>query len=185
MNMSKIFRAAEYAAIAHREQIRKGTDIPYISHPVSVALYLLKNGCGQDVIIAGLLHDVLEDTRVYSEEQIRTEFGDAVCKILDQTREHDKSLSWEERKRHTLEQLPHQSMEVKLVALADKYHNLCSIEKDRQTVGEQVWKRFNRGKNDLEWYYRGVEKAVVSLEMTPYRVMLNDYRSVLSRVFSK
>ena len=92
--------AIEVAAKAHQRQVRKETDIPYITHPLSVGIILAKAGCCDDVIIAGILHDTVEDTSI-TLDYIRETFGAKVASIAEGCSEPDKSLAWEDRKRHT------------------------------------------------------------------------------------
>src|SRR3954467_1830307 len=96
--------ALETAARAHAGQVRKGTDIPYISHPYAVGMMLARGGCSEEGIAAGTLPNTAEDTDL-TLEYIRETFGDRVAAIVEGCSEPDRSASWEERKRHTLEYL--------------------------------------------------------------------------------
>ncbi|HEY8488513.1 MAG TPA: HD domain-containing protein, partial [Thermaerobacter sp.] len=127
----------EFAVWAHGGQTRKGKDVPYITHPLAVALTLARAGCAEDVVIAGLLHDVVEDTSVTLEE-VRDRFSPAVADIVAACTE-DKRLPWEERKARMLETLAGAPLPVKLVACADKLHNIRDLRADYQQVGERVW----------------------------------------------
>jgi (p)ppGpp synthase/HD superfamily hydrolase len=109
--LNRIDEAIEFASLAHKSQFRKGTDIPYISHPFGVAMLLQQAKCEEEVILAGLLHDTLEDTDT-TEEDIRSRFGPTVLELVIAASEPDKSASWEERKQHTLEFLKHAKLEV-------------------------------------------------------------------------
>jgi CYTH domain-containing protein len=151
--------AIEVAARAHANQVRKGTDIPYITHPFAVALLLCQAGCSEELIMAGILHDTTEDTAM-TVEQIREKCGDRVAKLVQACAEPDKSLPWEERKRHTLEDLKKAPIDVKWVACADKLHNIRTIAADYKKVGDEVWKRFNRGREQQEWYYGGLLESL-------------------------
>lgn len=149
-------RALALAAKAHKDQVRKGTDIPYISHPYAVGLILQKAGCREEVIAAGILHDLLEDTEV-SLERIQEEFGAEIAAIVEGCSEpgHDE-LPWETRKEHTIVYLKTAPAEVRLVACADKLHNVRSMLADYQNIGEGLWQRFKRGREQQEKYYRGL-----------------------------
>ncbi|MFC1868757.1 HD domain-containing protein [Thermodesulfobacteriota bacterium] len=151
--------AIEVALRAHQNQFRKGTDIPYITHPLAVGVTLAKAGCSDDVIIAGILHDTVEDTSI-TLEYIRDTFGNKVSTIVKGASEPDKSLPWEERKRHTHDFLKGASPEVKFVALADKLNNIRAIAADYGEMGEVLWERFNRGKEAQKWYYQGLVEAL-------------------------
>src|SRR5438270_10454843 len=113
--MSTIDRAIELAATAHRHQVRKGTDIPYITHPYVVGIMLAQIGCDEEVVAAGILHDTVEDTPLTLDD-IRAQFGDRVASIVEGCSEPDKSASWEHRKQHTLEYLKSAPWEVRIVS---------------------------------------------------------------------
>ena len=155
--MSLLDTAIEVAARAHRDQLRKGTDVPYITHPYGVGLMLARAGYDEEVIVAGILHDTVEDTDV-TLEQVREIFGARVADIVRGCSEPDKDLPWEARKRHTMEQLATASIEVRAVTCADKLHNIRSILADLR-AGHDVWGRFNRGREQQAWYYRGLAAA--------------------------
>lgn len=147
--------ALETAAAAHQNQFRKGTDIPYITHPCAVALLLCEAGCPARVIAAGILHDILEDTPL-TLDSIQKKFGDEIAAIVEGCSEPDRALPWEERKEHTLESLKTAPEEVRLVSCADKLHNIRTIAAEQVRMGDRVWERFNRGREKQAWYYRGL-----------------------------
>lgn len=155
---SKIQEAIIFATLAHEGQKRKGTNIPYIVHPMEVMQILTELQCAENVIIAGILHDTLEDTDATPEE-IKSLFGDKVLAIV-QTESEDKSKTWKERKAATIEHLKSASAETKLVCFADKLSNIRSMWRDKQEVGAELWKRFNAGKDSIEWYYRGIAEVL-------------------------
>lgn len=158
-----LHHAILFATQAHQGQSRKGTDIGYISHPFEVAQILTAAGCDTELIIAGLLHDVLEDTTV-TPETIEREFGPFVLSLI-QSNSEDKSRSWEERKQHTINYMTHKaSMEELLLACADKLSNLRSIKADYMECGDELWARFNRGKEAQSWYYSKLIDAFAPLE---------------------
>ena len=158
-----LHEAIIFAARAHRDQLRKGTDIPYIAHPFEVAQILTENECETEVIIAGLLHDTLEDTDT-SLEDILKHFGGRTAWLVQACSE-DKTKTWEQRKRHTIESLSGSNdFDLLCLACADKLSNLRSIKADHDRLGEDVWKRFNRGKNQQNWYYSGLADALELLE---------------------
>lgn len=157
--MGMLEDAIAFAARAHAGHIRKGTDVPYIWHALAVGKLLQDAGCDEVVVVAGILHDTVEDTGVTLAE-LAERFGDRVADIVRGCSEPDKSLPWEERKQHTISSLPGAALEVRLVSAADKIDNLRSIATNRQLHGENVWERFRRGREKQEWYYRGVAQAV-------------------------
>jgi (p)ppGpp synthase/HD superfamily hydrolase len=137
--------AIEMAVKAHRRQPRKHTDIPYITHPIGVALLLAQSGCSYELITAGLLHDTTEDMPIGLKD-IRDQFGEFVASIGEGCSESDKSLPWEDRKKHTIEFLKTASLDIRIVACADKLNNIRTIACDYYEIGDKVWERFNRGK---------------------------------------
>ena len=156
-----IREAIIFAALKHDGQKRKGTDVPYITHPMEVMQILTENKCSETVIIAGILHDALEDTKTCPDEILKL-FGEDVLKTVAAETE-DKTKAWKERKQNAIDSLPNASYEAKLVCCADKLSNLRSMAADLITVGNNLWERFNAGKNDIGWYYRGVAKALSGL----------------------
>src|SRR3712207_3105258 len=121
--MIRLNFAIEIAAQAHAGQVRKGTNTPYVSHPYAVGMMLSQTGCAEDMVIAGILHDTVEDTDL-TLDYISEHFGDHVALIVEGCSEPDKSLPWEERKSHTLQYLRTAPWEVRVVSCADKLHNI-------------------------------------------------------------
>jgi len=149
----KIFSAIEFAAKAHSGQFRKGTNIPYIIHPIRVAKILIESRCPEDVVVAGILHDTLEDTSV-TVDDLREHFGDSVASIVASVSEPNKSDAWESRKKFVIEALKNAPTEVLLVACADHFDNIVEIEDAFGMIGDDVWLRFNRPKEQQGWYYK-------------------------------
>ncbi len=182
---SLIFDAIEYAARAHREHYRKGTNIPYIIHPISVAKILIEYDCSEEIIIAGLLHDTVEDTAV-TLDAIRRSFGEKVAGLVEAASEPDKSDNWENRKRHTIEYLNAAPMDVLLLSCADKLDNIRSIKEDYERFGESVWKRFRRAKDAQEWYYGELADLLMSrAEGEPGATMFRQFYYEVQQVFPK
>lgn len=157
--MNVIQEAIIFATLKHEGQKRKGTDIPYIVHPMEVMQILTAMNCSDTVIIAGILHDTLEDTDTTPEE-IMELFGNDVLSIV-QTESEDKSKSWKERKQTTIDELKTSRTETKLVCFADKLSNIRSMMRDKAEVGDKLWERFNTGKENIEWYYRSIARELV------------------------
>ena len=157
----RIHEAIIFATIKHQNQKRKGTDIPYIVHPMEIMQILTAEDLPEEIIIAGILHDTLEDTDTKSEE-IEAKFGKAVLDIV-LTESEDKSKTWRERKQHTIDCLEKDSMETKLVCCADKLSNIKSMYADLQEYGEKLWERFNAPKEDIKWYYESIVNALSDL----------------------
>ena len=149
-----IFKAIEFATKAHSGQYRKGTKIPYITHPLNVAKTLIQLECSEPVILAGILHDTLEDTRVTFDE-LQKAFGNEIANLVKSVSEPNKSdWIWENRKAHTLNILKKEASQDHLVlSFADKMDNIRSIREDCERIGNELWKRFNRPKEKQKWYY--------------------------------
>jgi (p)ppGpp synthase/HD superfamily hydrolase len=176
--VNSIHEAIIFASKKHAGQVRKGTNIPYFSHPAEVMQILTMNGCPENVIVAGILHDTLEDTGTTPAE-ILDRFGEDILKIVAAESE-DKSKTWKERKQFTIDHLAGASLEAKLVCCADKLSNLRSMAADKEAVGDKLWERFNAGKSDIEWYYRGIAAALP--ELADYK-MYQELNSLLGEVF--
>lgn len=159
---NQIEEAIEIAAEAHHGQYRKGTHTPYITHPYAVGLILMGAGCTEVVIIAGILHDTVEDTDL-TLDFIRERFGDVVANIVDGCSE-DKALRWRARKTERIEALRTASPEVCTVTCADKLHNLRTIISEYDAIGDSVWDRFHGGVEDQAWYYRSILSAIAERE---------------------
>ncbi|TCI39784.1 MULTISPECIES: HD domain-containing protein [unclassified Exiguobacterium] len=160
-----IEEALRFAAVRHDGQFRKGTNIPYVTHPVAVSMLLVEDRQPIPVVAAGLLHDLLEDTLTTAEE-IEQEFGREVARLVQAVSEPGKHHSWEERKRMTIQKVHTlQYDEVALLA-ADKLHNLRSIRLDIEREGKQVWGRFKRPLRDQSWYYHELLHALQPFSQT-------------------
>lgn len=124
MDAGLLLEALELASIKHRDQRRKDREAsPYINHPIAVARTLWAAGVrDQTTIIAGVLHDTIEDTKT-TREELAAKFGDAIAAVVDEVTD-DKSLPKQERKQLQVEHAPHLSTAAKLVKLADKTCNL-------------------------------------------------------------
>jgi (p)ppGpp synthase/HD superfamily hydrolase len=155
--------ALVFAARAHRNQLRKGSDTPYIAHPAHVSVLLIRHGFGEDLAIAGLLHDVVEDCGVPI-EQIAAEFGDEVARLVkavSETKSADGAeLPWEQRKAEKLAHLQAAGPDVAALKAADAIHNARAIIADHELVGTEIWGRFKRGANQTVGYYRALLEAV-------------------------
>ena len=152
-----------YAARLHREQVRKGSRVPYVTHLLAVAAIVGESGGTEDEVVAALLHDAPEDHGgVPRLEEIRARFGTGVAEIVagcTDTYEEPKP-PWRERKEAYLAHLAEAPAPVRLVSAADKLHNARSVLSDYRAVGEDLWERFRGGKDGTLWYYRAVADAL-------------------------
>ena len=156
--------ALAFAADLHREQTRKGTDIPYIAHLLAVAALVIEHGGDEDQAIAALLHDAVEDQGGQETlAQIRQRYGERVAGLVDAcTDSYEKGpekAEWKPRKEKYLASLPGKPSDALLVSAADKLHNATAILEDYLVQGEALWSRFNGGRQSL-WYYRGLVEGL-------------------------
>lgn len=150
-------RALRRAACWHRDQARKGTDVPYVSHLAGVAILLARAGFDDEVVAAGLLHDATEDTEA-TPAQILAEFGPAVADLVEacsevKLDEQGQKRPWIDRKTDHLKAVATARPEARAIFLADKLHNLLSIGAD-VADGVPIWAKFNAGREQVLWYYR-------------------------------
>jgi (p)ppGpp synthase/HD superfamily hydrolase len=154
----RFVEALIYAVQLHKDQVRKGTKIPYISHLLGVTSLVLEGGGSEDEAIAALLHDAVEDQGgLDTLEEIRITFGEQVANIVDACTDAYviPKPPWRQRKeihiQNLRDELPGSS--VRLVSLADKLYNARSILIDLRENGNQIWDKFNGGKEGTIWYY--------------------------------
>jgi guanosine-3',5'-bis(diphosphate) 3'-pyrophosphohydrolase len=153
----RLEEALRWAAECHAGQVRRDSETPYFVHAAAVALVLQRAGFEDDVVIAGLLHDVVEDSSATVDE-VAARFGSEVAETVRHCSEikHDaigKTRPWIDRKRDHLEALRQAPLSARAVVLADKLHNLNSIEFDLSR-GRSVWSQFHASRADVLWYYR-------------------------------
>lgn len=169
--LSKLSVAFEIANRAHQRQKRKGTSIPYISHPMSVAALILESGGTVDEACAGLLHDVLEDAGPEYAQEIEAKLGPDVLRMVQGCTDgvpdaNGKKEPWEQRKLRYIEHLKGVPADVLTVSACDKLHNLRSILRDLSN-GEKVFERFSVPKEKTLWYYDELVKVFESRQ-APY-----------------
>ena len=159
MQLNKLSPALALAIEAHQNQIRKSTQIPYISHPLAVASIALEFGASEDQAIAALLHDAIEDGGNKYANIIKAQFGDHVHDLVqgctDGTPDHTgQKAPWLERKTAYLEHLQKVSDDILLVSCSDKLHNARAIVADLINEGLSVFERFSSTPEQTLWYYR-------------------------------
>lgn len=157
--MLKYEKAIIFAMNAHQGQKRKGSSQPYIVHPLTVGMILLDEGCDEEIVIAGILHDTVEDTDT-SLQDIENNFNKRISSIVMGVSEPDKSLPWRKRKEHTINYIKKASLDERLVICADKLHNLSSMISEYRNCGEELWKKFNGGREEQKWYYQEIIKSL-------------------------
>jgi (p)ppGpp synthase/HD superfamily hydrolase len=155
----RFLRAFSFAAEKHAGQTRKASTIPYIAHLMGVASLVLEFGGDEDLAIAALLHDVVEDCGgAPMLKEVGRRFGMRVAKIVDGCTDSDTypKPPWRARKESYIRHLKSADAETRMVSAADKLNNVRSILSDYREVGESVWARFMGGREGTLWYYRAL-----------------------------
>jgi (p)ppGpp synthase/HD superfamily hydrolase len=153
----RFLRAFQFAAEKHAGQLRKASTIPYIAHLMGVASLVLEAGGDEDLAIAALLHDVVEDCGgAPILKEVHRRFGRRVAKVVDGCTDADTDPKppWRERKEQYIKHLKKSDADTRLVSAADKLNNVRSILSDHRAIGESIWSRFNGGREGTLWYYR-------------------------------
>lgn len=155
----RLEQALRFAAVGHHGQARRSSGVPYVEHVVAVAWILDRAGFDEDVVIAGLLHDLVEDTSVTLQD-VEQRFGRVVAELVAhssevKTDEHGRKRAWIDRKSDHLATLREVPAGARAIVLADKLHNLISIDLDLR-AGRAVWNEFHAGRDQVVWYYRTI-----------------------------
>lgn len=173
MLTEKFSSAVSLAAQAHASQVRKGSSIPYIAHPLGVASLVLEFGGDEEQAIAGLLHDVIEDGGAQFREPIQRLFGNRVLAMVEACTDGVPDVSgkkepWQERKERYLAHLESASTDALLVSAADKLYNARAILEDLldPNVGVSVFGRFSVGQSQTLWYYNELAR-IFNLRNSP------------------
>jgi myo-inositol-1(or 4)-monophosphatase len=181
-------RAVIFAAAAHSGMTRKGSRIPYLSHPVEAAAIVAEMTDDQELIAAAVLHDVIEDTEV-TVQDLTTYFGERIayyvgCETEDKRRELPPESTWMFRKQESINFLLNRAdRNAKMLALADKLSNLRSIARDVKACGDKLWERFNQKDKAMHgWMYR--EAADALKELSEYPVW-QEYDRLVTEVFEQ
>lgn len=179
-------RALRWSAVSHQNQARRGSGAPYFTHPVAVAMTLDRLGFEEDVVIAGLLHDLVEDTET-TVDDVRARFGPAVADLVAHNTEvktdaQGAKRPWADRKRDHLAALADAPTRARALVLADKLHNLVSIAYDLRD-GLPIWSLFHADRDQVLGYYRAM---IASLGAGDPRLetLADECRGVLSEVES-
>lgn len=185
---SLLTRAAIFAALAHDGDVRKGSNLPYLVHPMEAAAITAGITDDQAVIAAALLHDTVEDTGA-STDMIEHQFGPRVAELVaaesENKREDQRAEdTWNIRKQETIDHLRQcTDRDVKILALADKLSNLRAIHRDYLALGEKVWDRFHqKDPKRIGWYYRSFAETCAELADTNAYA---EYTSLLALTFGK
>jgi (p)ppGpp synthase/HD superfamily hydrolase len=176
--------ALAYAVRLHAAQLRKGTEIPYVSHLLGVCALVLEDGGDEHEAIASLLHDAGEDAGGrQTVDEIRRRFGDEIARIVEDTSDtlEIPKPPWRERKESYLAHLETASPAALRVSLADKLHNARAILRDYEQIGEEVWERFNATPDTVLWYHRSLADIFDRRSTSPMAGELNRVVSELER----
>lgn len=184
----RFLRAFEFAAKKHARQTRKASSIPYIAHLMGVASLVLEAGGDEDLAIAALLHDVVEDCGgAPMLKEVRRRFGARVAKVVEGCTDADTypKPPWQERKENYLRHLAEADEDTRLVSAADKLNNVRSIISDYREIGEFVWARFNGGREGTLWYYRSLRDEFLSHPLNrvtrEFELALNELESLAAQ----
>jgi guanosine-3',5'-bis(diphosphate) 3'-pyrophosphohydrolase len=170
-------KALVLALRAHEGQMRKEAPVPYIVHPVEVALLLARHGFSDTVVAAALVHDVVEDTPVTLEE-VRSELGDSVAELVALIT-HDDSLSWDDKKKAYIESVRAASVDAKAISVADKIANAESLLAAAQVQGAGIWAHFNRGREKKLWF----ENAMLAMLRESWQhPLVDEYAALVEKL---
>lgn len=177
-----LIKAINRAAKAHEGKPQKASaeQTPYVAHVFAVGLLLHRAGFLEEVVAAGLLHDVLEDTPVTSDD-LRREFGESVTRLVEAVTEPEKALPWEERKRRYREHLKEAPIEAVAISAADK---LCNMEAILQELanGHDVWSKFKRGRDVQVENFRALAEVIRSRLELMQPQLVEEYGNALNRL---
>ena len=185
--MTLLDEAINFAARAHSGQFRKGTNTPYILHPLEAAAIVASMTDDTEVIAAAVLHDTVEDAHV-SVDEIAARFCERVAKLVNSETENKRedqpaSDTWLIRKQETIQRLSKEKdLAVKMVTLGDKLSNIRAMYRDHLAIGDKLWERFNQKDPNMHaWYYRAV--ADVTIELSQYPAW-QEYWALVEKVFA-
>ena len=176
MQMPKLSNALALAIQAHEGQVRKGTKIPYIAHPMAVSAIALEFGATEDQAVAALLHDAIEDGGNKYANIIKAQFGEHIHTLVqgctDGTpNQQGQKAPWLERKTVYLRHLEEASDEVLLVSCSDKLHNARAIVSDLINEGPSVFERFSSTPEETLWYYRQLANVFTNRKTPPAKAL--------------
>jgi (p)ppGpp synthase/HD superfamily hydrolase len=189
----RLEQARQTSEYAHALQTRKGSNEPYSVHPHAVAAIASQYTDDEDTLVAAEFHDILEDVPAdrYSEDRMRKEFGANVVNIVkmvseDKRADDEIQESWENRKLGYINHLRQLTdREALIISAADKIHNIDSMLKDYETLGEELWTRFNAPKEKQLWNYQSIlgvlsEKDLPEKLIEALRQRVNELAYIIS-----
>ncbi len=174
-----------FATKAHSGQLRKGTSTPYVLHPLEAAAITSTMTGDEEIITAAVLHDVIEDTDT-TYAQIYDLFGERIAALVSAESENKREnlsaeSTWKIRKQETLDHLKDADISVKMITLGDKLSNIRAIHRDYNTIGDELWQRFNqKDKAEHHWYYQSIADCLSELnEYQAYK----EYTELVEKTF--
>jgi (p)ppGpp synthase/HD superfamily hydrolase len=186
---NKIKKAINFAILTHevtQKQKRKGKDIAYITHPLTVGIILSRAGASEDIVVAGILHDTIEDSikeNKVTKLKIQELFGDKVAELVGDVTEENKELTWEERKSEAREHLKIMPLDSLMVKSADLISNTTEILEDFDNVGFAVFDRFNADKRSvLRNYILAIQTILERWQENPLTKDLEEINAQLSNL---
>lgn len=179
MKNDKIEYAIYYATKAHMGQKRKMENVDMIFHPFTVGMILQRNGCDEDTVAAGILHDVVEDTN-HTFDDIEKEFGKTIRDYVYDASEPDKSLPWIDRKKHTIEHIRKAPLSSKLIVACDKISNLQDSLNNIEKYGED--KVLSSKPEEQKWYYTSVYESCIE-GVDKNNPIFKRYKEILEKLF--
>ena len=176
-----------FATKAHSGAFRKGTSIPYITHPIEAAAIVATMINNKNVLAAAVLHDTIEDTDATIDD-IKEIFGEEVARLVATESENKRDnlpsdSTWKIRKQETLDHLKGATEEEKMITLGDKLSNIRAIYRDYSTIGDKLWERFNqKDKNQHAWYYKTIAERLSDLSDS---FAYQEYVELVNKVFGE
>ena len=185
LNTLILTQAITFAAKAHNGQARKGTDLPYIVHPMETLSIAATMTDDIEILAAAALHDVVEDCGI-NPDDLRRVFGERIAKLVafqSEKKEANAQASWQKRKLRTVNRLRIAEQDDLMITLADKLSNLRNMDRDLRAEGPQFWQRFNQTNPSMHhWYYASIAGALAPLKHTD---AYKEFVSLIETVFGK
>ncbi len=185
-----IDRAIEVASKAHKGQFRKGDDntLEYVTHALAVGIILAREGFNDNIIAAGILHDILElENPEFNEEYIEKNFNPTVLRIVQGCTEKNLEDAWWERKKSTIEKIDEEHQYgIRAALCADKLHNIRKTADNFRSMGDKIWDDFKTGKEGQEWYNRELVRVLcIHLDLQKPGSMFHKFKQEVEDLFGE
>jgi len=176
--------AIQLAMAAHRSQTRKGSNIPFLVHPISVGITLAMIGVTNNVIIGGILHDTIEDTRI-TYDDIKGAFGREIADLVMEvtTEKETAGEPWITRRLRTINSISTISQDAISIKAVDLYHNMASLVRDHALMGDKLFEHFSSTKNNEHWAFSQVYHALKKRVTSKEEMVLEAIRQFIEKVF--